>query len=312
MLISILANLVVLYGLVSWPLIMTNVIDVSFFDNQLNTKLIQSVYYQDAPYRSNSTSLGIKITAVSAMVMDKKTNLVLWQKNAEEVRSIASITKLMTALVFLDHNPGWDSEVTILDSDYREGGRIRVFSGEKILVKDLFNAMLVASSNNSAVALARSTGFSQEEFASLMNNKALDLGMNDSSFVEPTGLDPQNISTAADIIKLAEAALDRPEITDATSQSEYTFSVLNTDRTYTLENTDRLLNSYLDIKSGKTGYLDEAGYCLVSNVRGSGGQEVLVAVLGSESEESRFQEVKALAQWSYDNYIWPNEMINNE
>jgi D-alanyl-D-alanine carboxypeptidase len=180
------------------------------------------------------------------------------------------------------------------------------------LVKDLFNAMLVASSNNSAVALARSTGFSQEEFASLMNNKALELGMNDSSFVEPTGLDPQNVSTAADIIKLAEAALDRPEITDATSQSEYTFSVLNTDRTYTLENTDRLLNSYLDIKSGKTGYLDEAGYCLVSNVRGSGGQEVLVAVLGSESEESRFQEVKALAQWSYDNYIWPNEMINNE
>jgi len=74
---------------------------------------------------------------------------------------------------------------------------------------------------------------------------------------------------------------------------------------YTLKNTDRLLNSYLEIKSGKTGYLDEAGYCLVSNVRGPNGQEVLVAVLGSESEVSRFQEVKALAQWAYDNYIWP-------
>ena len=305
MLISILANLVVLYGLISWPVIMTQVIDLSVIDHQLNTRLIESVYRLEAPYRSNSVSLGIKITAASAIIADKKTKAVLWQKNSGETRSIASITKLITALVFLDHNPGWDGEVIIQDSDYREGGRIRVFSGERILAKDLFNAMLVASSNNSAVALARATGFSREEFVSLMNNKALELGMNDSVFVEPTGLDPQNVSTAADVIRLAAAALDRPEISAATSQSEYTFSVLNTDRTYTLKNTDRLLNSYLEIKSGKTGYLDEAGYCLVSNVRGPNGQEVLVAVLGSESEVSSFQEVKALAQWAYDNYIWP-------
>ena len=301
MLLSILANLIGLYSLISLPLIVTSTIDLTG-----EVDLIKSVYRQEAPYRLNNGSLGVKLTAVSAMVVDKKTGSVLWQKNPAEARPLASLTKLLTALVFLDHNPGWETEITIQQSDYREGGRIRIYNGERMYVRDLFNASLVASSNNATAALARSTGLSEEEFAGAMNRKAAELGMSDSEFFEPPGLDPANKSTAVDIIKLAQAALTNPFIIAATSQPDYHFSIINAPRNYTLENTDRLLNSYLKITSGKTGYLDEAGYCLVSSVQGGQGQEVLVVVLGSESEDSRFAEVKALAQWAFDNYRWPS------
>ena len=129
MLLSILANLIGLYSLVTLPAIVTQTIDSNV---EGNINLISAVYKKDAPYRLNSSSLGIKISAASAMVVDKRTNSILWQKNPEEARPIASITKLMTALVFLDNNPGWQTEVTIQESDSREGGRVRVYNGEKM------------------------------------------------------------------------------------------------------------------------------------------------------------------------------------
>ena len=159
------------------------------------------------------------------------------------------------------------------------------------------------------MALARSTGLTEEGFVEAMNQKAQELGMSDSIFFEPTGLDPANVSTAFDIIKLAQTALSQPDIAAATKQKEYKFSIINAPRNYTLKNTDRLLNSYLNVVSGKTGFLDEAGYCLVSNIDNNG-HEVLVVVLGSETEDSRFQEVKALSQWSFDNYYWPETSMS--
>ena len=262
MLISILANLIALYSLVVWPSISGQTIDVSRMDEQKRIQIYSSEQSAVAPYRLNNNSLGMKVTAQAAIIADKSTGLILWQKNPNDVRPIASISKLLTALVFLDNDPGWHKEVVIQQSDYREGGRIYVYNGEKIMVKDLFNASLVASSNNATVALARFTGLTPEEFVWAMNDKAAQLGMVNSKFFEPTGLDPANVSTASDLIKLAKAALSRPEIIQATTQSEYTFNVLNANRTYTLKNTDQLLNSYLKIAAGKTGYLDEAGYCL--------------------------------------------------
>ena len=304
MLLSILTNLISIYSLISLPLVASQTIDVSRFADEGKVKLIKIFYQQDAPYRVNNQSLGVEITAQSALIIDKKTGVILWQKNPEEVRSIASITKLMTALVFLDHNPGWQTEVIIQTSDYREGGRIRVYQGERLYVKDLFNASLVASANNATMSLVRSTGLSEEEFVKAMNQKALDLGMTQSNYIEPTGLDPQNVSTAFDINKLAQAAFSHSEIVQATIQSEYQFEVLNTSRTEILKNTDKLLESYLNVQAGKTGYLDEAGYCLASQIRGPEGQEVRIVVLGSESEASRFQETKALAQWVFGNFRW--------
>lgn len=304
MLLSILANLIIIYSLISLPLASSFTIDISNYAERGSLELLEDIYLQDAPYRKNNDSLGMAITAHSAIVIDKETEQILWQKNPEEARSVASLTKLLTALVFLDNNPGWEEVVTIQQSDYREGGRIRVYQGEEISIRDLFNTMLIVSSNNATVALVRSTGLSEEEFVVAMNQKAQELGMIQSVFLEPTGLEPDNISTASDIIKLAKAAFNQEEIRWATSQKQYTYSILNAPRSYSLDNTNKLLNSYLKILAGKTGYLEESGYCLVSEVKGPEEQEIIIAILDSQSETDRFQDLKALAQWAFDNYNW--------
>lgn len=304
MLFSLLANIIGLASLISLPLISTPVIDVSNFTDGGRLILVKTHLLKDAPYRLNNYSLGMKVTALSAMIVDKKSGAVLWQKNPEAARPLASITKLMTALVFLEHQPPAETEITIQLSDNRGHGLIHVFPGEKIKAQDLFNASLVASLNNATMALVRSTALSEEQFVAAMNEKAKALGMTETVFIEPTGLDPANVSTASDIIKLIKAAFQKPEIVFATTQAEYRFSVTNADRNYTLKNTDKLLDSYLQIKAGKTGYLDEAGYCLAAEVIGHENQEILVVVLGSQTELDRFQDLKALAQWAFDNYYW--------
>lgn len=304
MLLSILANLAVIYNLLFLPPLITFIPDASNFADSGRINFLSSAYSAGAPYRKNNTSLGMEITARSAIIIDKKSRAILWQKNPDAERPVASITKLLTALVFLENNPGWETKVTIQKSDYRSGGRSYIYTGEEILVKDLFYASLVASSNEATTALVRSTGLTSEEFVNKMNQKAKSLGMSNSHWVEPTGLNPANVSTAADLGLLAQAAFSQPIIMQATLQEEYQFDVLNVPRHYALKNTDKLLKSYLNILAGKTGYLEEAGYCLASLIKGQAGQEIYVIVLGSESEQTRFQEVKSLAQWAFDNYVW--------
>jgi D-alanyl-D-alanine carboxypeptidase len=259
----------------------------------------------------DATSAGVEVTAYSALAVDRKTGKVLYQKNAEEVRSIASITKLMTALVFLDHNPGWDKEITISSDDYREGGITYLIAGERISVRDLFYATLVASANEGAVALARTTGLTQEEFVSAMNAKAKELGMASTHFVDPTGLSDYNQSTAVDIIILAKRAFIEDSIYSATSKNSYQLYIINKDISRTVTNTNRILRekfgvdseNYL-VEAGKTGYLKRAGYCFTSLVSDDRGDEILTVVLGSSTIDNRFVDTKSLAYWVFDNYIW--------
>jgi len=305
MLLLILANLIGIYSLISLPLASSFTIDVSNLAELGQVNLLEDLYFSQAPFRKNNDSLGVVISAVAAVVIDKKTRQVLWQKNSELARPIASITKLVSALVFLENNPGWDTEVTINASDYRDGGRRWVYQGEIVTVRDLLNIALVASDNNAVISLVRSTGLTEEEFVKAMNQKAQALGMNQSVFLEPTGLESSNLSTASDVIKLAQSAFEVEEIKKATTQSEYSFTVINNKRQDTIKNTNKLLESYLNIQAGKTGYLEEAGYCLVSEVKNSENQKVIIAVLGSGTEAGRFQDLKALSQWVFDNYEWP-------
>jgi len=305
MLFSLLANLVISYYLFALPAPAVSFIDASQAVSQGQVFLNSRIYQTNEPYRNNNNSLGMKITATSAMVVDESTGLVLWQKNQDKVQPLASISKLITALVFLDNNPGWDKVMTINISDFRSGGKSHIYSGEEITVRDLFNLSLVASSNSATVVLARSTGLSPEEFVKKMNQKAEKLGMSQSHFVEPTGLSIEKISSATDIIKLAATAFSQAEIRQATIQSEYTFHILNNQRNETAKSTDKLLSSYLKINGGKTGYLDESGYCLTAEVNGNGNHRLLVVVLNSLSDTDRFQDLKALTQWTFDNYTWP-------
>lgn len=261
------------------------------------------------PIRIINNSFGLETTSSSIVVLDDASQTILYSKNSGAVLPIASLTKIMTALVFLDTNPDWDSTVIISSDDLRPGAVARLIPGEEIILRDLFNVMLVSSANEAAVALARVSGL--EDFASAMNKKANQLGMWKSFFVEPSGIDSLNVSRPADLIKLTDAAFASPEITAALGYAKHSFTAQNTGRIGTVKNTNQLLNSFLNdnqnykIIGAKTGFLDEAGYCLLIKVQQINGPVLTLVILGADLADSRWQEAKGLVDWVFSNYEWP-------
>ncbi|MBN1325691.1 D-alanyl-D-alanine carboxypeptidase [Candidatus Falkowbacteria bacterium] len=280
------------------------------FDGFLNLHNNQAVLEQQAPKRIYTDYLDIKITAQSAIAVDVKSGKILYKKNIEEIRPIASITKLMTALVFLDHNPGWQNEIKIKAEDRNSGGIIYLNIGDTLTLKNLFYTALVVSDNDAADALMRASGLNSEQFISEMNVKAKSLNLNNTQFVDPTGLHLGNKSNIQDIVRLLYCALQNEAIQKATSMAKYEFEVkymindIEKTRTVKLRNTDWLLGSYLNVVGGKTGHLEEAGYCFATKILGEQNQEIIVVVLGSDSNFNRFQDVKAITDWVFNNYQW--------
>lgn len=285
------------------------------FDQSLaaNTVTIPTQKIEVAtPVRTTTDdSLGVKVTAQSYIVVEPKSGAVLYEKNADAPRSIASITKLMTVLVFLQNNPGWDKQITMLPDDYQPGAVPVLLIGDKVTVKDLFYSTLVASSNEAAAALARSTGLAPADFALQMNQYAQLLDMSESEFVEPTGLSSGNQASAADIVRLISVAFSHSEVRKAGATKSYAAVVLNKEATRKMTSTDKILtesfgtdeNTY-KIEAGKTGYTDAAGYCFASSVRDSQNRQLLIVVLGSSTTYDRFSDTKALAYWVFNNFKW--------
>lgn len=258
--------------------------------------------------REDSRSIGILTTAKASLVFDEGTGTVLFAKNPQEKTPLASLTKLMTALVFLDHELDWNKVVRLTRADDREGGIVYARSPEEVTVKDLFNMALVGSVNNAAIALARSTGLEQKDFVAEMNKKAEMLGMKDTVFADPTGLLPENQGTARDVAKLVAAAMGKEEIRSATLQKRYVFSPIKSEKKYYVKSTDELLWSFLNDEpytfiGGKTGYIEESGYNLAVEVM-QGGHKIVAVVLGSATAEDRFKEIKGLVDWAFLNYQW--------
>lgn len=263
------------------------------------------------PERINlaSRSLGVKITAKSALVIDQKTGKILYQYNDGEILSIASITKLMTTLVFLENNPGWEKEIVFSEEDKTEGSTDYLYSGESVKIRDLFYLSLMMSNNSATSALVHSTGLGRSEFVNLMNKKASEFGMSDTNFVDIIGLEDFNVSTARDVAKLASVAFSNPDIKDATTTGRYTVHTINTNRHFYIYNTNYLLGSFLNegeyrITGGKTGYINASGYCLTTEIKKEEAGNIISVVLGSNSLENRFQDTKALVHWVFSNYEW--------
>jgi len=251
---------------------------------------------------NSEKNIGIKLNAKSGIAIDAASGKILFGKNVEEVLPIASITKLMTVLVFLEKDPEWEKEVRITKDDYRAGGKLYVVSGEVVTVKDLFYTSLIGSANNATIALARSTGMNLDEFTRAMNEKAKELGMNSANFKEPTGLSEHNVASAEDIAILARAVFEHKDITDALKISEHIFYTVDKRRIHKIKNTNKLLDSFLNkgdynLQGAKTGYTDEAGYCLALGASDNSDNNVITVILGSDSSENRFQDGKSLVWW---------------
>ncbi len=246
-------------------------------------------------------------SAASAIVIDSNTDMPLWDKSSQEIRSIASISKLMTALVFLDNNPGWDKVYEIKANDRREGGRIYLNTGEKVRVKDLFYLSLVGSANTATISLVRSTGMDEASFIREMNKKARSLGLEKTNFADPSGLSRFNVSTAREVARLAQKSFLDEDIRRATLKRDYSFETMDGRKIF-VNSTDKLLEIFpangINIVGGKTGYTNSAGSCFVGQFVNREGEKIISVVLGSQGMNDRFKHTKDLVEWVYSSYVW--------
>jgi serine-type D-Ala-D-Ala endopeptidase (penicillin-binding protein 7) len=256
-------------------------------------------------------SIGVKTTANKVFVADLMSGEELYSQNPDAPTPIASITKLMTALVILDNHPNWNAKVT-MDNPVDGGGLPFFAPGDTVTVRDLWQTMLIGSSNSAATALAASTGLSSVDFVSEMNAKAAGLNLANTKFNEPTGLSAQNISTARDVSLLLKAAIQKRDISDAMLASSFVLKKIS-GKTVRIASTDKLLNSFVNKKpykilGAKTGFIDESGHNIAVSFSKDGAGSVVIVVIGSVTDDARFQEAKSLAYWTYQNYHWPSRL----
>lgn len=240
-------------------------------------------------------------TAGSALLLDSHTGSILFQQNAFERKPIASITKLMTAMVALDYGIPWDKQATIQPEEYVQGGQLLLHPGETVTMRDLFTASLLGSANNATLAYVRELGITKDEFVREMNRKAIELGLEQTEFADVTGLDTNNVSTAYEVAVMAKVAFSQyPDIAEATSLKEYPFVVSGTGREHTIRNTNKLVSEEnMEVSGSKTGFLYEARYCLVSQGAGEHANRIAV-ILDSPSDVEHFADVKKLLNMAFE------------
>jgi serine-type D-Ala-D-Ala endopeptidase (penicillin-binding protein 7) len=241
----------------------------------------------------------VYLRSSSALVLDASTGEVVIDKNADAVTPIASITKLMTAMVILDRNLDLDQRIVISrdDIDSLKGTRSRLRPGNVATRGELLLIALMASENRAAAALGRTYPGGLEPFIAAMNAKAAALGMHDSRFVDPTGLSPYNVSSARDLAKLVRAAHDYSVIRDFTTRDRATVRVSERGRPLTYVNTNGLVRQHRwEVGLSKTGYISEAGRCLVMRVR-LASKDLIVVLLDSWGRYSRIGDAQRIKKW---------------
>lgn len=237
------------------------------------------------------------VRAAAAIIFNPETGQVLWEENAQDKRSIASITKVMTALVFMEDNPDLSQEITIQRSDVYAASTTFLRANERITLGNLLHLTLIASDNAAARALARVSHGGTASFIERMNEKALELGLESTTFADPSGLNPANISSAYDLSRLISFAAADDRIAPIMRTAEY--KVATSRRTISIHSTNRLLlGGEVDVMGGKTGFISKAGYCLATLLRlPQTNQQVAVVVLGATSNQGRFWETRHLVNW---------------
>ncbi len=251
------------------------------------------------------------VAAASAVAVDAKTKTILFNKNAGEIRSLASITKLMTAMVLLDLPMQWNSSATITEEDMAGDHHVEV--GERFTLEDLWHVALIGSSNTAIKALVRSSGLSQEQFVALMNQKAKELRLSSARFNEPTGLSEKNMASGVDTARLLIDALTFDKIYSTVQIGEYYAHPLGGKKARRVWTTNWLLTDWIpnhfkvENIAGKTGYIDSSGYNFVVSLSNEKNHVITVAILGAASNEARFSEARDLAEWVFASYTWPDE-----
>lgn len=254
--------------------------------------------------KKKQEALAPVIEARSALLMDLDSGIHLYEKNAHQRLPIASLTKIMTAVIILESHSL--HEVVMVEDDFslipELGVRIWLSQYEKLTVRSLLVALLVRSAGDAALALATYHSDSVEAFVEEMNRKADILHLKNTNFRNPIGLDEEgHYSTAFDLAILTKYALRNNTFRQIVRLPRATITSVDGKIKHEFDSTNYLLNSFLDIRGVKTGTTDEAGQSLISLARHLNGKEVISVILDSPE---RFQESKRLIDWSFRNYTW--------
>ena len=243
---------------------------------------------------------GPYLNVKSAIVINYENGQVIYAKNPDLARPVASISKLVTAMVVLDKVKDLTRTEKITREDAYRSSRSRLSVGFEMTLYDLMHAGLMNSDNRAARALARATSGSIEAFAVEMNAKVKQLGLENTVFHEPTGLDSRNVSTAAEVAKILLYAYDYKLIREITSKKRYRVKIQNRKNTYRqMANTNLLIHSKYKVLSGKTGYIRAADYCLCTLIKNWEGKTLTVVILGAPGDRTRFREARKLAGWGF-------------
>jgi D-alanyl-D-alanine endopeptidase (penicillin-binding protein 7) len=244
------------------------------------------------------------INAHSAVVISAEDGRILYAKNADQVASLASLTKLVAMKVFLDTKPDLKKVVTysVKDAEYNhehvnpwESARLRLVEGETLTIDNLLHASLVGSANNTTETLVRVSGLSRAVFIDKMNILVKEWGALNTNFVEPTGLAVNNMSSPLDYAIITRELLKDSLLMKISATPKYSFTSISKEKRYNLTNTNSLLSSgHFGIISSKTGFLNEAGYCLMTSVDATNGPLIVVNFGSSNRADSFYDNEKLI------------------
>lgn len=244
-----------------------------------------------------------KITSRAAIVMDEATEKIIYEKNATATLPIASLVKIVAIKVFFDTKPSLNNLITysLEDEEYNyqyvkkwESARLDLEEGDQVTIEDLVYVSLVGSANNTIESLVRVSGLSREAFIAKMNSTVRGWGAVSTNFVEPTGLAPENVSSAKDYAIISKETLKHPIIAKSSTMAEYEFTIANTEEKKRVRNTNHIIRTNkFNLSGSKTGYLDEALYCLMTRVN-LGARSLIVVTLGTDTRDISFTETSDL------------------
>jgi len=272
----------------------------SVSDNEFNSETTSSSTYVPAEFLAEHLDpKKLFLRSSAAIVMDQRDGVVLFERDSNEKRPIASLTKLMTAMVILDSKLPMNEILKIkrADRDRLRGSKSRLSYGTQLTREDMLLIALAASENRAAAALARTFPGGKKAFVAAMNIKADALGLKNTHFTDSTGLHSGNISTASELAKIVDAAYSYPLIRDmTTSGKDY---VIDHRSGWKVEffNTNRLVRrKSWDINLSKTGYIADAGYCMVMHTN-INERPVIIVLLNSWGKYSKFGDSNRIRHW---------------
>lgn len=296
---------------------------ISFANIDENEQIDANLITQEVMQASSNMQEIPIINSRAAIVIDRTAKKILFAKNENDVRKMASTTKIMTAIVVIENANLYDTVVVSKKAAATGGSNLGIKEGDKITICDLLYGLLLESGNDAAVALAETVGGSVEGFAEMMNNKSQKLGLEHTHFVTPHGLDNEShYTTAFELAILADYALNNQTFYNFVSTKNYTITINGLPKN--IRNTNELLGVLSGVYGVKTGFTNGANRCLVTACKRDN-LDIVCVVLGADTKKHRTQDSIKLIEYAYKNYTtvnlekivydfftqWKSENMNN-